>query len=91
MTSEFPYYKNQAKGEEGKLYTDDIFPPNEKSLLGLDSESNPLDKESYDKAINGLIKKDEIEFKRATEIYKENTRFVLISDNMKMDDIRKLL
>ena len=87
MTSEFPYYKNQAKGEEGKLYTDDIFPPNEKSLLGLDSEGNPLDKESYDKAINGLIKKDEIEFKRATEIYKENTRFVLISDNMKMDDI----
>ncbi len=46
MTSEFPYYKNQAKGEEGKLYTDDIFPPNEKSLLGLDSEGNPLDKES---------------------------------------------
>ena len=87
MTSEFPYYKNQAKGEEGKLYTDDIFPPNEKSLLGLDSEGNPLDKESYGKAINGLIKKDEIEFKRATEIYKENTRFVLISDNMKMDDI----
>ena len=87
MTNEIPYYKDQTPGVEGKEYKDDIFPPNENSLLGLNSEGNPIDQEAYDKAIGGLIKKDEIEFKRATEIYGCGTRFVLISDNMKMDDI----
>ena len=87
MTNEIPYYKDQTPGVEGKEYKDDIFPPNENSLLGLNSEGNPIDQEAYDKAIGGLIKKDEIEFKRATEIYGSGTRFVLISDNMKMDDI----
>ena len=87
MTNEIPYYKDQIPGVEGKEYKDDIFPPNENSLLGLNSEGNPIDQEAYEKAIGGLIKKDEIEFKRATEIYGSGTRFVLISDNMKMDDI----
>ena len=86
MTSNFSYYKDQQPGKEGEDYKDDLFPPTENSLLGLDSNGNPIDQEAYDKAIGGLIKKDEIEFKRAHEIYKD-TRYTLIADNMKMDDI----
>ena len=86
MTSNFSYYKDQQPGKEGEDYKDDLFPPTENSLLGLDSNGNTIDQEAYDKAIGGLIKKDEIEFKRAHEIYKD-TRYTLIADNMKMDDI----
>ena len=85
MSKEFPYYKNQQPNKTGNKYTDDLFPPNENSLLGLDSSGKPIDQEAYNKAIGGLINKDNIEFKRASEIYKE--RYVLIADNMQMEDI----
>ena len=85
MSQQFPYYKDQKPNQTGNKYTDDLFPPNEKSLLGLDSNGAPIDQEAYNKAIGGLINKDNIEFKRASEIYKE--RYVLIADNMQMDDI----
>ena len=75
MTANLPYFKNQKPFAGGKdqLFTDDIFPPNINSFLG----SNP----------QGLskINKDDVEFKRASEIYE--SRYVLISDNMKMEDI----
>ena len=56
------------------------------TLMGLDSSGNPIDVEAHNKAAGRGINKDNIEFKRATEIFKD-TRFVLISDNMKMEDI----
>ena len=88
MTSQYEYYKGQTPGKEDQDYQDDIFPPDEKSLLGIGSNGNPIDQEAYDKAIGGLIKKDEIEFKRAHQIFEQkNERYVLIADNMKMDDI----
>ena len=88
MTSNFEYYKGQAPGKEDQDYQDDIFPPNENSLLGIASDGNPIDQEAYDKAIGGLIKKDEIEFKRAHQIFEEKKeRYTLIAENMKMDDI----
>ena len=88
MTSNFEYYKGQASGKEDQDYQDDIFPPNENSLLGIGSDGNPIDQEAYDKAIGGLIKKDEIEFKRAHQIFEEKKeRYTLIAENMKMDDI----
>ena len=75
MTANLPYYKNQkpftSKGEE--LYTDNLFPPTIDSFFG--SNAQALSK----------INKDDIEFKRASEIYE--SRYVLISDNMKMEDI----
>ena len=85
MSQNFTYYKDQKPNQTGNKYTDDLFPPNEKSLLGLDSNGTPIDQEAYNKAIGGLINKDNIEFKRASEIYTE--RYVLIADNMQMDDI----
>ena len=75
MTANLPYYKNQkpftSKGEE--LYTDNLFPPTIDSFVG--SNAQALSK----------INKDDIEFKRVSEIYE--SRYVLISDNMKMEDI----
>ena len=85
MSQNFTYYKDQKPNQTGNKYTDDLFPPNEKSLLGLDSNGTPIDQEAYNKAIGGLINKDNIEFKRASEIYTE--RYVLIADNMQMEDI----
>ena len=66
MTTNEIYYKNQAKHESGKPFTDPLFTQAE-ALAGLDTSN--------------------IEYKRTTELFGENTRFVLISDNMSMDDI----
>ena len=75
MTANLPYFKNQKPfaGAKGELFTDDIFPPNINSFLGSNAEA--LSK----------INKDDVEFKRASEIFE--SRYVLISDNMKMEDI----
>ena len=86
MTEKPAYYKNQNPYSGDSNYTDDLFPPNMNTLLGLDSSGNPIDQAAYNKAVGGAIKKDEIEFKRAAEIFKSE-RVVLISDNMQMDDI----
>jgi calpain-15 len=80
------YWKNQSPPEEGKDYKDDIFPPDNNSLMGLDSNGNPIDKEAFTNANGKYINPEKIEFLRATEIYK-GTRFVLISDKMEMNDI----
>ena len=86
MTQKPAYYKNQNPYSGDNDYTDDLFPLNMNTLLGLDSSGNPIDKEAYNKASGGAINKDNIEFKRATEIFKDE-RFVLISDSMQMEDI----
>ena len=44
---ELAYWKNQSPGKEGEMYTDDLFPPNQNSLMGLDSSGNPIDQEAY--------------------------------------------
>jgi hypothetical protein len=86
MTQKPAYYKNQNPYSGDNDYTDDLFPLNMNTLLGLDSSGNPIDQAAYNKAVGGAIKKDEIEFKRAAEIF-QGERIVLISDNMQMDDI----
>ena len=83
---EFTYWKDQKPGKEGEAYTDDIFPPNENSLMGLDSSGNPIDKEAYSNANGKYINPQKVKFMRASEIYK-NDRYVLISDKMDTNDI----
>ena len=82
------YYKNQKKFEEkgDAKYTDDIFPLNANTFFGLDSNGNPTNQDGYNQALK-VISKDDITFKRASELYQSGTRYVLISDNMKMEDI----
>ena len=68
MSQNFTYYKDQKPNQTGNKYTDDLFPPNEKSLLGLDSNGTPIDQEAYNKAIGGLINKDNISNNITTNI-----------------------
>ena len=83
---ELTYWKNQAQPKEGELYTDDLFPPGQNSLMGLDSSGNPIDKDAYTNANGKYIIPSKIEFLRASEIFKD-ARYVLISDKMDADDI----
>ena len=83
---ELEYWGNPDKPKEGEKYTDSKFPPNENSLMGLDSNGNPIDKEAYTNANRKYINPQKVEFLRASEIYKD-TRYVLISDKMDMNDI----
>ena len=83
---ELSYWGNPDKPVEGQKYTDSKFPPNVNSLMGLDSNGNPLDKEAYTNANGKYINPQKVEFLRASEIFKD-TRYVLISDKMDMNDI----
>ena len=83
---ELTYWQNQEQPKEGELYTDPKFPPNENSLMGKDSNGNPIDNEAYTNANEKYINPTKIEFLRASEIFK-NSRYVLISDKMDMSDI----
>ena len=85
MSQKPPYFKNQAPYSGDQEYTDDIFPHDVNALLGKDANGNPIDAEASSKAAS-LIKSGEIEFKRASELFKD-TRYVFISDNIKMEDI----
>ena len=83
---ELTYWQNQEQPKEGELYTDPKFPPNENSLMGKDSNGNPIDNEAYTNANEKYINPTKIEFLRASEIFKDS-RYVLISDKMDMSDI----
>ena len=83
---ELTYWGNQSPGKEGEAYTDDKFPPNENSLMGLDSSGNPIDKDAYTNANGKYINPQKVAFMRASEIF-QNDRYVLISDKMDMNDI----
>ena len=64
------YWGNQSPGKEGETYTDDKFPPNENSLMGLDSSGNPIDKEAFTNANGKYINPQNVTFMRASEIFK---------------------
>ena len=83
---ELTYWGNQEAGKAGEMYTDDKFPPNKNSLMGLDSNGNPIDKDAFTNANGKYINPEKVEFMRASEIFK-NDRYVLISDKMDMNDI----
>ena len=83
---ELTYWQNQEQPKEGELYTDPKFPPNENSLMGKDSNGNPIDNEAYTNANGKYINPTKIEFLRASEIFKDS-RYVLISEKMDMNDI----
>lgn len=81
------YYLNQLPPDQSSTekFTDDIFPPNENSLLSKDSKGNYIDKEIGAKNAS-LISSNEISWKRLSEIYPEN---FLFEDNIDLDDIRQ--
>jgi hypothetical protein len=85
--SNIPYWNNQSAPEEGNEYTDPNFPPNENSLLSKDSNGEFVDKiegEEYSQR----IKSDEIEWKRCSEIFK-NQKYLLFEGKIELNDINQ--
>ena len=72
--SKFPYWRNQTPPRRGVKFTDDIFPPNENSLIGKDSNGNFIDPvegaNSAKRIINTELKnEDVVEKKKAAMEY----------------------
>ena len=78
------YWKNQEKPKEGEVFKDPLFPPTNNSLLGLDSNGNPIDSKAYSEKAKS-IKTSEIGFARAKEIFGDN--YTLFSDKIEMGDV----
>ena len=79
-----PYWKNQETPKSGALFTDPLFPPNKNSLLGLDYNGKIIDSKSYKDNIKE-IKENEIEFIRASEIFKD--KYKLFSEKIDLEDV----
>ena len=84
-TSTFDYYLDQRPPSSNEKFTDPKFPPNEKSILSKSETGAYLDKENWAKNAS-LLNFNEIEWKRLSEIYPDNT---LIEDNIDLEDIRQ--
>ena len=82
---ELIYWKNQAIPEKGKQFIDPLFPPNKNSLLGLDSNGEPIDPIAY-KNIPKNINSDEIIFSRASEIF-DVKKYKLFSGLIEVHDV----
>ena len=83
---ELEYWGKPKRAQEGEKYEDSEFPPKVNSLMGLDSNGNPIDHEAYTNANGKYINPQKVDFLRASEIFKD-TRYVVISDKMDMNDI----
>ena len=77
------YWKNQTPPETGKLFTDDLFPPNKNSLLGLNSNNMPIDLKAYNEEKRNIS--DDVIFVRPKEIFGE--KYKLFSETIEMDDV----
>ena len=78
------YWKDQTPPKSGSLFTDPLFPPNKNSLLGLDSNGNPIDPTAY-KEKAGSINTNQVTFARASEIFKSGCK--LFSEKIEMGDV----
>ena len=75
-------YKDQKEPLSGK-FTDEIFPPNDNSFLGTNSSNEYLDP-TKEETIKKYLKPEEVEWKRATEIFPKPTIF---EGSFSFDDI----
>ena len=80
------YFKDQQPPTDlTKPFVDDFFPPNKQSLLGLNYNSQPIDKEAYDQYIEE-INVENIYWKRASDIFPE---FLLFEGKIEANDIKQ--
>ena len=79
------YWKNQTLPIKGQKFTDPIFPPNKKSLLGLDSNDTPIDPENYKR---NNINPNDIDFKRPSEFFTDG-KYDLFSNEIEIDDVKQ--
>ena len=80
------YYMNQNLNiKSNEKFIDNLFPPNEQSLFSKNSKGIYTDNENGPKFAS-IINKDEIEWKRISDLYPNN---ILYDDNMDIEDIRQ--
>ena len=78
-------YKDQKIPKAGVPFTDDLFPPNQNSILGRDSNGEFIDKVDGPKK-QTLFNLDEIEWKRAGDIFPEQ---LLFEGTISVDDVKQ--
>ena len=78
-------YKNQDLPQSGTPFTDPLFPPNANSILGKDQNGNYIDKVDGPKR-ESLFKMDEIEWKRASDIFPQQQLF---EGKISVDDVKQ--
>ena len=80
------YYMNQNLNiKSNEKFIDNLFPPNDQSLFSKNSKGLYTDNENGPKFAS-IINKDEIEWKRISDLYPNN---ILYDDNMDIEDIRQ--
>ena len=77
------YWKNQTPKSTNTLFTDDLFPPNETSLIG--SNDNKIHIPNLYHTEN-KINPSQIEWKRPSEIFGHN-KYLLFEDKIEISDI----
>ena len=82
-----PYWNNQPAPSKNVKFQDLYFPPNENSLIGKNSKGEFVDKIDGKERAN-RIPVDQLEWKRASEIFK-NQKYLLFEGKIEMADINQ--
>jgi len=80
------YWNNQEAYSGSEKFTDSNFPPNRNSILGLDAQGQFLDKIDGPKKSQEISDVNNIEWKRASEIY---SKYLLFDDKIECSDIKQ--
>jgi hypothetical protein len=86
------YFKEQKSHLTGSgPWTDDVFPPNRNSLLGLDSQGKFIDKDCEEDqwTIDNEIQPDQVVWKRARDIAELGPDCQLFSDGIDANDVQQ--
>jgi hypothetical protein len=86
------YFKEQKSHLSGSgAWTDEIFPPNKNSLLGLDSSGRFIDKDCEEDqwTIDNEIQPDQVVWKRARDIAELGPDCQLFSDGIDANDVQQ--
>ena len=85
IISEYYLNQNPKNIKINEKFTDELFPPNEQSLFSRNVNGTYSDNENGAKFAS-IINKDEIEWKRISDLYPNN---ILYEDNMDIEDIKQ--
>ena len=84
------FFKNQSPYTGKDAYVDDVFPPNNNSIFGLDYNDQPLDsnEERRAEAVKDFqIDADDIEWLRPSQIFGPD--YAIFEGNIEFDDVRQ--
>lgn len=84
------FFKNQSPYTGKDHYVDDVFPPNNNSIFGLDNNDEPLDKNDDRRAEavkDFQIDAEDIEWLRPSQIFGPD--YAIFEGNIEFDDVRQ--